>query len=267
LDEYTNIRDEIAEVIDEFGEISLLDLAAELSVKYGVSPSSVSAYAAAWPFQTINGKVSRTEDTSVVYTRSLAENRDLFKVMGNPVLRVRYGSEHLRGSGTPLGKAAAIILGLEHGSKREIPISGQRASLNLSYASSQPNLGSVRAAAETVEAQEGDFLLLFLGESAKVHLLADGDELSLALVANLFEQEASALDQETLLVMMREFLLLEETDTLPAVFSALRAREEFKLEADIRKKVGENEAYDMRINLRSDSKFKIKSIDAIKKST
>lgn len=265
LDEYTNIRDEISEVLEEFGEISLLELSAELSEKYGVSPSSVSVYANAWPFQTINGKVSRTQDTSVVYTRSLAENRDLFRVQGNPVLRVRYGSEQQRGSGTPLGKAFAIVLDLEHGSKREIPVSGQRESLNLSFVSSQPNLGSVRVAAEAVQAQEGDYLLLFFGESVDVQLMADGEQLSLARVASFFELEPSSLDDEALLEMMREFLLLEKSDTLPGVFSALRAREEFNLEDDLRKKVGENEAYDMRINLRSDSKFKIKSIDSIKK--
>jgi hypothetical protein len=265
LDEYTNIRDEISEVLEEFGEISLVELAAELSEKYGVSPSSVSAYANAWPFQTINGKVSRTQDTSVVYTRSLAENRDLFRVQGNPVLRLRYGSEQKRGSGTPLGKAAAIVLDLEHGSKREIPISGQRGSLNVSFVSSQPNLGSVRVAAESVQAQEGDYLLLIFGKSVDVQLMADGEELSLARVAGFFGLEPSSLDDDVLLEMMREFLLLEKSDTLPAVFSALRAREEFNLEADIRKKVGENEAYDMRINLRSDSRFKIKSIDSIKK--
>jgi hypothetical protein len=265
LDEYTNIRDEIAEVLEEFGEVSLVELAAELSEKYGVSPSSVSAYANAWPFQTINGKVSRTQDTSVIYTRSLAENRDLFRVRGIPVLRVRYGSEQHRGSGTPLGKAAAIVLDLEHGSKREIPMTEQRGSLNISFVSSQPNLGSVRAAAEAVQAQEGDYLLLFLGQNAEVQLLADGEELSLARVSNFFGTEPSSLDDKGLLEMMREFLLLETRDALPAVFSALRAREEFSLEADIRKKVGENEAYNMRVNLRSDSKFKIKSIDSIRK--
>jgi hypothetical protein len=260
LEEYSNIRDEIEEALEEAGEIEVSKLAAELSEKFGVSASSVYSYASAWPFQIINGRVSKTSDSSVVYNRSLAESRNVFKVLGVPAIRLQYTSEHARGSGTTLSKAAAVILRLNHGDKREVQVSGTAFRLSLSHVRTHPTIGSIRAIAESLSAEVGDSLLFLIDEIASVARFEAGFELDVATVLSLFNEDASQRNEDVLLNIMREFLLLSESDTFPAVFAALRAREEFRIEGELREILGDNEAFNLRLNLRSESKFKIKSI-------
>ena len=261
IDAYTSIKNEMLRVIDEGGEIHIDALAKSLASKYGVSSSSVTAYAAGWPFQTIGGIVSKADSAIVSYGRPLANHKDIFNIHGDLMLRLKYGAEQERGSGTNISKAAAAFLGLNHGQTVEFFFHHQGLRLKISFAGLQPSLGSVRDLAISVAAEIGDQLFLLLGHQSKI--FNRGPEIAIDLndLGDFLEKDVSRLSRDEIRETFTQLLSLEKNETFPAIFSALRNRGEFKLESELRALVGDNEAFDLEINLKSESKFKISQIN------
>jgi hypothetical protein len=263
VDEYTNIKDEILEVLEEVESIAMGDLVEMLTSKYGVSASSVAAYASAWPFQNINGLVSKSDSSQVSYARPMPNQKELLNIHGDLLIRIRFGSEQERGSGSNVSKAVAAFLGLNHGDVKEFDFPSRNLSLKLSYVGLQPSLGSVRDLALSVGAELGDNLFISLGKKNEIYRRDGSSSLSLSDLEEFLGMKIGDLPKQEIRKIFAQVLSLDPAETFPAIFSALRNRGEFELESDIRGLVGDNQAFDLEVNLKNDSKFKIAQIDDV----
>lgn len=139
---YETIRTAIGNLLDELGGSAPLDwLAEQLSAAFDVKPASVVAYAAATPFRTDDGVVTRT-DQPPQPRKTPAQTRQLYRVGEHWKLRVTVNREHLRGSGSPLPVALATVLDLSYGEVRRLDSpDGEQV---VSWTALQPTLGSTR---------------------------------------------------------------------------------------------------------------------------
>jgi hypothetical protein len=263
VDEYTNIKDEILEVLDEVESIAMGDLVEMLTSKYGVSASSVAAYASAWPFQNINGLVSKSDSSQVSYARPMPNQKELLNIHGDILIRLRFGSEQERGSGSNVSKAVAAFLGLNHGDVKEFDFPSQNLSLKLSYVGLQPSLGSVRDLALKIGAELGDNLFISLGKTNEIYRRDGSSSLSISDLEEFLDMKIGDLPKHEIRKIFAQVLSLDPAETFPAIFSALRNRGEFELESDIRGLIGDNQAFDLEVNLKTDSKFRIAQIDDV----
>lgn len=140
--EYATIRSAIGDLLDELGGSAPLDkLVDELSSAFDVKPASVIAYAAAPPYRTDDGMVSRAEHAPAS-RKSPAQTKNLYRIGDAWKLRFTVNAEHRRGSGSPLPVALATALGLEYGDVRRLDSpAGEQL---LSWSALQPSLGSTR---------------------------------------------------------------------------------------------------------------------------
>lgn len=151
---YETIRSAIGTLLDSAGgSAPLAAIVDELTTAYDVKPSSVSAYAAAPPYQTVDGIVSRA-DRRPQPRKSPAETRQLYRIGAAWKLRVTVNREHLRGSGAPLPVALATVLGLEYGRTRQL--AGDHGAQSVAWTSLQPTLGSTRRFFTGRHPAEGD---------------------------------------------------------------------------------------------------------------
>jgi len=263
VDEYTNIKDEILEVLDELESIAMDELVEMLTSKYGVSGKSVSTYASAWPFQNINGLVSKSDSSQVSYGRPLPNQKELLNIHGDLLIRLRFGPEQERGSGSTVSKAVAAFLGFNHGDVKKFNFPTRNLSLKVSYVGLQPSLGSVRDLALSVDAELGDNLFISLGKKNEIYKRDGSSSLSLGDLEEFLDIKIGELPKQDIREIFAEVLSLDSTETFPAIFSALRNRGEFMLESDLRGLVGDNQAFDLEVNLKNDSRFKISQIDDV----
>lgn len=263
VEEYTNIKDEILEVLDEVETISMTELVEMLTSKYGVSASSVAAYASTWPFQNINGFVSKSDSSQVSYGRPMPNQKELLNIHGDLLIRLRYGPEQERGSGSNVSKAVAAFLGLNHGDVKEFYFPTRNLSLKVSYAGLQPSLGSVRDLALVVGAELGDNLFISLGKRCEIYKREGSAALALGDLEEFLDIEIGGLPTQDIQKIFAGILSLDAAETFPAIFSALRNRGEFELESDLRGLVGDNQAFDLKVNLKNDSRFKISQIEDV----
>lgn len=263
VDEYTNIKDEISEVLDDVGEIRLDELSALLSSKYGVSSHSVVAYSTGWPFQTIGGVVSRADSANVSFGRPLSTQKDIFNIDGRLMIRLKFGTEQERGSGTSVSKAAAAFLGVGHGDSREYTFERLGVRIRFGYKGLQPTLGSVRDLAVAVGAERGDHLYVVIGSQSEIFKRPNEHALKLSDIEEFFGRTVSSLAKQDIRRVFATLLSLDESETFPTIFSALRNRGESELESELRALVGDNQAFDLEITLKSESKFKISQIDDV----
>ncbi len=150
---YESIRSAIGTLLENAGgSAPLAAIVDELTSAYDVKAASVSAYAAAPPYQTVDGVVSRS-DRSPQPRKSPAETRQLYRIGSTWKLRVTVNREHLRGSGAPLPVALATALGLEFGETRQLDSEhGEQA---VAWTSLQPTLGSTRRFFADLDLVEG----------------------------------------------------------------------------------------------------------------
>ncbi|GAA3971141.1 sigma factor-like helix-turn-helix DNA-binding protein [Gordonia caeni] len=140
--EYATIRAAIGDLLDESGGSAPLDrLVDELSSAFDVKPASVIAYAAAPPYRTDDGVVTRTGNAPQS-RKSPAQTRHLYRIGDAWKLRFTVNAEHLRGSGSPLPVALATALDLDYGDVRHLDSpAGEQL---VSWSALQPSLGSTR---------------------------------------------------------------------------------------------------------------------------
>ncbi|GAC57607.1 hypothetical protein GOHSU_22_00670 [Gordonia hirsuta DSM 44140 = NBRC 16056] len=149
---YESIRAAIGDVLDELGGTVELDALIDRLSALDVKPASVTAYAAAPPYRTQAGVVSRAEGGAAA-RKTPEQTRNLFRVGDAWKLRVTVNREHLRGSGAPLPVGLAAALELEYGDSRRLDSDhGDQA---LSWTALQPTLGSTRRFFSALGIDEG----------------------------------------------------------------------------------------------------------------
>lgn len=142
METYAGIRDEIGERLDLHGGSMLLtSLIDELTRTFTVTPTSVTAYASAPPYQCRGGVVSRASADAQA-SKPPEKTARLFRVPDGWAYRMRVTADHLRGSGSQAPMAVAAILGLQFGQSRQLdsPLGPQ----SVYWTSIQPSFGTLR---------------------------------------------------------------------------------------------------------------------------
>jgi hypothetical protein len=166
-DEYTGIADEIAQEIErQGGEASLEHLIVTISSKYGVSPSSVRAYAMGPQFEKgTAGSIRLRTGAGPADVVSLPEStRGAFLLDDVWSYRMRVSDQHLRGSGSVLPASVARMFGL--GPRDTVDLFSQWGPIRLSWPSLSPHLGSIRVPLQAFGAHEGDLVFLIVRDTS-----------------------------------------------------------------------------------------------------
>ena len=165
LDEPVGLSDAIAAWIDKVGgEAVLADLVEDVANQGGWAKSSVRTYASAPRFVTNDGQVRlrRTDEPFEAPPADAATHPRVQPIDGD---RIRYIIEviadTLRGSGRVVPTLLATTLRVDPGNERTFASpSGGSVRIGWSMTSPQPNIGSVRALAESIGAELGDRMAL-----------------------------------------------------------------------------------------------------------
>lgn len=163
---YTTVVDAISAALDEAGGAArLTDLEAQLSARYGVTKSSVAAYAGDnFHFRVRNGVVTRTTQPIRKITRRA---RRVYRRPTAWVYRIEVTHDHARGSGFRLPDFVAAALRMRPRERRElttpigaVTIAWQR----------QVVCGSIRALLEHHGLQIGDQAFVVFGNSGTLDI-------------------------------------------------------------------------------------------------
>ena len=169
--EYDGIVGAIHKALDKLGDTSRIDdVAAWITEHFDVEWDSVVSYASRHhDFVTSNGRVRRRrsdEEPAWTGSRQLGEVGDCLDIDGLPALRVVINANLWRGSGQPVPRQWADLVGLIPGQKMNIGTEQDR--VVLSWVGSEPVLGSLRTfALKNGWPQEGIGFLVFDGSYLK----------------------------------------------------------------------------------------------------
>lgn len=148
-------------MIDRLGDgpVALEALQDELAAEYGVSPASVGIISSTHPVFLREGTtiMLRPEDQPYVSSTDLVGTRFCYQIDGAWSWRVPVDRDILRGSGRAIPEAFAAHIGalpLEKGSL-DSPVGPIALRWN-----QQPTIGSLRAAARSLDADDGDWLFV-----------------------------------------------------------------------------------------------------------
>ncbi len=141
------------------GPLNLQELSEELAQAYGVSAQSVHSIASSHPgFLVRSGVVSlRPDDEPYVPSAKLETTRGCYLVDGLWAWRTEATRDLLRGVGPRIPEAFAVHLGCAPLSRGSIQTTA--GTIGLSWGR-QPAIGSLRAAARSLDAEEGDWLFV-----------------------------------------------------------------------------------------------------------
>lgn len=188
LQKYTNIRSLIIEQISENnGQVKLADLIHEISGKFSVSASSISAYASSAPFEQRAGVVRLAEGDPEVRKRP-HETRRLMRRDNGWAYRVVITKEHHRGSGSVAPRAIAGILDIAHG--ETVQLSSRLGPQAVSWMGIQPTFGTIRRFLLEPHVAEGTDAFLVINDDGSFNVepikKLTGDPLSdvLALIGS-----------------------------------------------------------------------------------
>lgn len=170
-EEYTTVSDEIEQEIERQGGASSLDhLVSTLCGQFGVSESSVRAYASSSPFVRTPGGLITIGTGEVSYVRRAIEDcRGCFRIESHWALRVVVDGEVLRGSGRQVPMGIPQLLGIRPDEARRLttPVGD----LLVRY-SRQATVGSLRKAALHLACVQGDRLFVVFTGDATVDFVA-----------------------------------------------------------------------------------------------
>lgn len=160
-EEYTTIKEEIEQEIErQGGACSLEHLIETLCSQFGVSESSVRAYAADAPFvKTPQGMITLGEGPTRFAERAIEDCRGCFRLGTHWAWRVVVDSELLRGSGRLVPTGFLQSIGMRPGDVRQM--SSPVGEVMFRYGR-QSTIGSLRRAAIEEGCDEGDRLFVIL---------------------------------------------------------------------------------------------------------
>lgn len=162
LPAYTSISEAIAEYIDVKGSTHIEQLVNYLTATFDVAPGSVRAYASAYPFETANGYVKRT-NIKAKAKKPLHRVKKVFRDGDAWLIRIPVTDETLRGSGTSLPPIFVDALGVSN--KESKTFTRDSDSLNVTFPSLNLTMSSIKGLCSDVGAVEGDFVFVsFQGE-------------------------------------------------------------------------------------------------------
>lgn len=179
-EEYTSVTDLMCQRLEQEGGLELAALAADLSVRFGVSATSIHVYAGAPVFVVEGGQVRlRQDDEPFVPRNEPRRVRGLYRDSSDSFLwHLVADYDLLRGSGRAMPQEIAVLLGLEPGSRmvltnpvRDIPVSW------LETSHTGPNIGSLKALAEAAGVSEDDVAMVRVSRTAhSLDLMPRGPE-------------------------------------------------------------------------------------------
>lgn len=147
VDEFTNIREHMAEELDKVGgEAKVSDLVSAIVKRFSdISPNSIRMYSESPHFVKIgDGKIRLRRTNEPYITKYRIElTRDCFFIDGHWAHRVEINDDHLRGSGFPMREAFACLLGIRPG-ERGFKFSSPFGDISASWPSNPPTFGSIR---------------------------------------------------------------------------------------------------------------------------
>jgi hypothetical protein len=160
-EEYSSIAEEMAEEIERCGgRVELETLASRLSERFGVAETSVRMYASGAQFLIDNENMVRlnTGDAAAPDVRPLALAKNCYRTARGWAFRREVDSDVLRGSGTGLPRAFALEVGLSPGGRVELH--SPHGQIRAWWPHHMAHIGTLRAVAEALDAEEGDFLFI-----------------------------------------------------------------------------------------------------------
>ncbi len=165
-DEYTGIADEIAQEIDRQGGRAALDhLMQSVSTTYGVSASSVRAYALGPRFTKLaDGMITHRQDgPAKVSQRPMALVRGAVHLEGSWSYRLRVTEAMVGGSGTPIPDPIAREFGLEP--LGSLALACGETLIRFTWPTLNPQVGSLRPVIARLGAGVGDHLIISRDEA------------------------------------------------------------------------------------------------------
>ncbi|MGY6499925.1 MAG: hypothetical protein ACXIVQ_03365 [Acidimicrobiales bacterium] len=149
------------------GPLPVAALAEELHSEYGVSTNSITILASTHPaFVSADHNVRlRPEDDPYIPTAKLSTTARCYRVDGDWAWRIPVDHDILRGSGRHMPEAFAVHLGLDPLGRGRVhsPVGD----IQLAWPH-QPTIGSMRAAAHQLEAEEGDWMFVIASTASSL---------------------------------------------------------------------------------------------------
>lgn len=223
---YSTIGDAIGEYIDSNGSTQIEQLVMYLTETFEVTDGSVRTYASAFPFETVNGYVRRTNIKSKA-KKPPHKVKKLFRDGNTWLFRVAVNSEILRGSGTSLPPILGDHLGITN--KGEKIYKRGVDQLRITFPALNVTLSSIRKLCEREDAKDGDFVFVaFNGESFdfwKANLDHEASKLNLLELIGCrnHSQSTDPLDE------LRNRLFLKQSATRSEVRAILEKRKETEI--------------------------------------
>jgi len=246
-EEYTKIEDEITQEIERQGGSATLDhLIDTLCAQFGVSESSVRAYAGGPLFMRLpDGSIGiAAGDHRRFELRAMAHTKACFKIQDQWALRIVVDPEVLRGSGRSIPIAVMQHLGVGPG--ETVMLHTRHGDIALRWGR-QAHIGSLREAASALDCEAGDLLFVhFLPEVNADFAVARQEALSKAdgldrLVLEVGATLDTAADRLQVVGAALGFDAAERTPT--NIRRRLRGRQENDL-ADLVPDVGPHDDHD-----------------------
>lgn len=254
IEEYTNIRDAIANLVREQGALPIDTVVKELTSKYSVAPASVSAYSNSWPLQTVDGIVSFAS-TPKKSRRSISETKNLYAHGTGLSFAFTISNEHLRGSGMSIPTALADHLNLAPGNAKSLESEG--GPITFTWRGNQPAVGSIRALLTSGDFEIGQKVLLDVQEGL-VRIRETGGE------ANLPEERLRILldlgPEDDLEIGFSAALGFASTLSWASIIAILTDRDDSDALRDIRSLYANDEVFAIQTEIGSKSRFKLQSI-------
>lgn len=223
---YSTINEAIGEYIDSKGSTQIEQLVMYLTETFEVTDGSVRTYASAFPFETVNGYVRRTNIKSKA-KKPPHKVKKLFRDGDTWLFRIAVNSEILRGSGTSLPPILGDHLGITNNGEKVYKRGVDR--LRITFPALNVTLSSIRKLCEGEDAKDGDFVFLaFNGESFdfwKANLDHEASKLNLLELIGCRNpsQSTDFLDE------LRNRLFLKQSVTSSDVRAILEKRKETEI--------------------------------------
>ncbi|TDW60768.1 DNA-directed RNA polymerase subunit alpha C-terminal domain-containing protein [Kribbella pratensis] len=224
MDGYSNIRTEIAKLLEQAGgELPLATIVESLVERFGVSPASVNVYAGSAPYEVRNGIV-RSEAIRTAGGKNPAKVQGYYRRGQDWLHRTTVTRDHLRGSGWGASTAIATIVGLSPGETAELPT--RLGPQKFSWKNHQPAYGSIKRFLEADDLGIGDeVFLVFRGDGTfDVEKLAEPTEEPRRQALRLVGADMNLAGQEAVdaLAAAIKYPAGDDVETVAAGYAARR---------------------------------------------
>lgn len=199
--EYKGVADAMERELKKHGDSCPVGrLKRVLHDRFEISPASVELMSVTHPRFVREGAwvCLRGADEPYIPDSSLEECRGCYQIRDMWALRIPVDHDVLRGSGRQIPEPFAVHLGVFYGSQESFTSEFQ--TVNVGWPAQHPGVGSIRVAAEALDAKEGDHLFVIAESAGEVGFLVLGRE----------ELEAASPTQRLLMLVGADTASLHE---------------------------------------------------------